>query len=206
MLMTLPLELTLKPTEDKKDLPEQQTVFGAVTYMTKPGFKVDSKGKVTNKNTGETMPLSEALVKGVVFSHSTDDAGKLVWTTLPFGLTLKPGLVVNVALLCCPDDNGPLVKLTSSLLSVLWLNTMPLANASGNDILLPFDVLTTFPSEIKFDTVVPGSTTFIAKPGFKLDTDGKVVNTSNGSKMSLPEAYQIQFVALVNPSCPRCFE
>jgi hypothetical protein len=68
----------IQSTEDKKDLPEQQTVFGAVTYMTKPGFKVDSKGKVTNKNTGETMPLSEALVKGVVFSHSTDDAGKLV--------------------------------------------------------------------------------------------------------------------------------
>jgi hypothetical protein len=112
----------IQSTEDKKDLPEQQTVFGAVTYMTKPGFKVDSKGKVTNKNTGKTMPLSEALVKGVVFSHSTDDAGKLV---------------------------------------------QPSGKPHSSD-----------------------SPTFVAKPGFNVNSSGNVINISTGDVMSLPGALE----------------
>jgi hypothetical protein len=112
----------IQSTEDKKDLPEQQTVFDAVTYMTKPGFKVDSKGKVTNKNTGKTMPLSEALVKGVVFSHSTDDAGKLV---------------------------------------------QPSGKPHSSD-----------------------SPTFVAKPGFNVNSSGNVINISTGDVMSLPGALE----------------
>ena len=48
---------------------------GSCTYVTKPGFCMDSSGKVVNTNTGEKMSLEEAMRSGIVDIEAAEGTG-----------------------------------------------------------------------------------------------------------------------------------
>ena len=48
---------------------------GSCTYVTKPGFSLDSSGKVVNSNTGERMSLEDAMRSGIADIEAAEGTG-----------------------------------------------------------------------------------------------------------------------------------
>lgn len=60
-----------------KSATEIQTLATSSTYVTSPGFYIDSAGKVVNKVTGDVMPLKDAIAAGLVSSEAVEGSSSL---------------------------------------------------------------------------------------------------------------------------------
>lgn len=72
---------------------------GSTTYLTRPGYFVDSTGKVVNSVTGERMSIQEGMLRGIVDVEAADGTGevKLVGAQyVPPGLDEESESVVRV--------------------------------------------------------------------------------------------------------------
>lgn len=71
--------------EGKHDTATEVVVSqGSTTYITKPGYFIDSTGKVVNTMTGERTPIKEAMKYGIVDIEAAEGTGevKLIRSTL----------------------------------------------------------------------------------------------------------------------------
>lgn len=169
---------------------EIQVTTGSATYVTKPGFMVNSKGKVVDISSGNTMSLSEAAAQGLVFTENTDSKSTVQFvegkrtqesekTCSSKTFVCKPDYIV--------DDKGFVSNTKSE-------ERIPLSKALSEGIIFMessmdkqgLKVADKKPSAS--DSSYQESVSLVAKPGFSIDSNGKVIDTKTGDVISLQEA------------------
>ncbi|CAC5414508.1 DST [Mytilus coruscus] len=170
---------------------EIQITSGSATYVTKPGFMVDSKGKVLNTTTGDIMSLSEAAAKGLIFTESTESKSEIRFAEgkIPSLETKQQTQPESTTFFTKPeykvDSKGKVVNTRTG-------DILPLSEALAKGLVFTESTALTTDLHVSEGKVnqplVKADVTFVTKPGFVIDSKGKVTQTTTGDSITLPEA------------------
>lgn len=184
---------------------EIQITSGSATYVTKPGFMVDSKGKVLNTSTGDIMSISEAAAKGLIFTESTESKSEVRFAEgkIPSLEQEQQTQTESTTFFTKPeykvDSKGKVVNTKTG-------DILPLSEALAKGLVFTESAalktdLHVSEGKVK-QPLVKADVMFASKPGFVIDSQGKVTQTTTGDSISLPEAIKrgLVFTETTKPS------